>query len=75
VEKQKRINFGLETYPIGRNLSLRSGFDMFNNPSLSLGFGLRRKFSKVIISFDYAYKYEVNVPLSSVQFFSIGVEI
>jgi hypothetical protein len=48
---------------------------MFNNPSLSLGFGLRQKFSKVIISFDYAYKYEVNVPLSSVQFLSIGVEI
>ena len=75
VEKQKRINLGLETYPIGRNLSLRGGFDMFNTPSLSLGFGLRRKISKVIISFDYAYKYEVNVPFASVQFLSIGVEI
>ncbi len=75
VESQKRINLGVETYPIGRNLFLRGGFEMFNNPSLSFGLGLQRKLGKFIISLDYAYRYEINVPISSLQFLSIGIEI
>ena len=75
VESQKRINLGIETYPVDKNFSIRGGFEMFNYPAISFGVGLRQKLRKIIISLDYAYRYEVNVPISSVQFLSIGLEI
>lgn len=84
VGNERKISLGGEIFPlyflseqfkkINQVFCIRSGVEIFYYPYLSVGFGIRRKFGHIILSFDYAYKFERYSP-SNIQLLTLGLEI
>lgn len=81
IGKEKIINIGSEIYPLyflseqfRQSVCVRGGIQFFSDIDFSLGFGLNRKISNFIVSFDYAYKFEKYSP-SGMQLLTIGLKL